>query len=66
MRASGQGRRGGRDGAMRVVDRIDAFPPGVSGEDSWYDEMLVAGDRVVVIGYSDGRGGTEINRFRGI
>lgn len=51
-------------GTMRPVDSIDAFPPGVSGEDSWYDEMLISGDRVIVVGYSYGRGGTEINRFR--
>jgi len=48
---------------MRNVDHIDAFPPGSSG-DAWYDEMLVSGDRIVVIGYSYARGGTEINRFR--
>lgn len=48
----------------RAIDRIDAYPPGVDGSESWYDELLVAGDRVVVIGYSYGRGGTEINRFR--
>jgi len=51
-------------GRMRPVDSINAFPPGVSGEDDWYDEMLLSGDRVVVVGYSYGRGGTEINRFR--
>lgn len=51
-------------GGMRAVDSIDAFPPGVDGSDDWYDEMLVHGDRVIVIGYSYGRGGTEINRFR--
>jgi hypothetical protein len=51
-------------GSMRPVDVIDAFPPGVSGEDSWYDEMLISGDRVIVVGYSYDRGGTEINRFR--
>jgi len=48
---------------MRSVDHIDAFPPGSSG-DAWYDEMLVSGDRIVVVGYSYERGGTEINRFR--
>ncbi len=46
------------------VDSIDAFPPGVSTGGDWYDEMLVSGDRVIVVGYSYGRGGTEINRFR--
>ncbi|HEY0327279.1 MAG TPA: beta-propeller domain-containing protein, partial [Allosphingosinicella sp.] len=52
------------DGAMRPIDAIDAFPPGVNARSDWYDEMLVSGDRVIVIGYSYGRGGTEVNRFR--
>lgn len=51
-------------GTMRPIDHIDAFPPGTSGEGAWYDEMLVSGDRIVVVGYSYARGGTEINRFR--
>ncbi len=51
-------------GGMRPVDSIDAYPPGVDASSDWYDEMLVAEDRVVVIGYSYGRGGTEINRFK--
>lgn len=51
-------------GAMRPIDHIDAFPPGTSGAGAWYDEMLVSGDRIVVVGYSYARGGTEINRFR--
>jgi len=51
-------------GRLRPVDMINAYPPGVDGSDDWYDEMLLTGDRVVVIGYSYERGGTEINRFR--
>ena len=51
-------------GRMRAIDSIDAFPPGAGGGSSWYDEMLVVGDRVIVIGYSYPRGGTEVNRFR--
>ena len=51
-------------GGLRPIDSIDAFPPGVSGRGDWYDEMLVSGDLIVVIGYSYARGGTEINRFR--
>jgi hypothetical protein len=51
-------------GDMRPIDTIDAFPPRTSGGGSWYDEMLIAGDRVIVIGYSYSRGGTEVNRFR--
>ncbi len=52
------------DRTLHPVDRIDVFPPGTSGRDAWYDELLVAGDRAVVVGFSQGRGGTEINRFR--
>lgn len=52
------------NGGMRPVASIDAFPPGVDGRRSWYDEMLLLGDRVVVVGYSYARGGTEVNRFR--
>jgi len=51
-------------GDVRPVDYINAFPPGVTGGGDWYDEMLISGDRVIVIGYSYARGGTEVNRFR--
>ena len=51
-------------GRMRPIDSINAYPPGVSAEGDWYDEMLLSGDRVIVVGYSYGRGGTEVNRFR--
>jgi hypothetical protein len=51
-------------GELQAVDSIDAFPPGVDPRGDWYDEMLIAGNRVIVIGYSYARGGTEINRFR--
>jgi len=50
-------------GGLRPVDSINAFPPGVSGAGDWYDEMLISGDRIVVVGFSYARGGTEINRF---
>lgn len=51
-------------GGVRPIDSIDAFPPGVNARSDWYDEMLIAGDRIIVIGYSYSRGGTEVNRFR--
>jgi hypothetical protein len=51
-------------GGMQPVDSINAYPPGVDARADWYDEMLVSGSRVIVIGYSYGRGGTEINRFQ--
>lgn len=51
--------------ALEPVDAIDAFPPGKQNPgDTWYDEMLVYGDQVVVIGYSYGDFGTEVNQFR--
>lgn len=51
-------------GGLAAIDSIDAFPPGVDARGDWYDEMLLSGDRVVTIGYSYSRGGTEISRFR--
>ncbi|MBI3675153.1 MAG: beta-propeller domain-containing protein [Proteobacteria bacterium] len=50
--------------AMNPVDSVNAYPPGVDARDDWYDEMLISGNRVIVIGYSYSRGGTEINRFQ--
>ncbi len=51
-------------GSLAPISSINAFPPGVYPQGDWYDEMLIAGNRVIVIGYSYTRGGTEINRFR--
>jgi len=51
-------------GDLRPIDSIDAYPPGAEARGDWYDEMLISGNRVIVIGYSYSRGGTEINRFR--
>lgn len=50
------------DNALRPVDMRDAFAPGSSGS-AWYDEMLVSGDTVIVIGYSYSKGGTEVGLF---
>ncbi len=51
------------DNALKPVDSVDAFAPGVNPQSDWYDEMLVSGNTVAVIGYSYGRGGTEVNLF---
>jgi len=54
-----------RNKGLKPVDTIDAFPPSDSGgRGAWYDEMLITGDLVVVIGFNYARAGTEINRFR--
>ena len=50
--------------ALSPVDMQDAFAPGSDGSDAWYDELLISGDTVVVIGYSYGKGGTELTLFR--
>jgi len=52
------------DGDLAPVDTIDAFPPKKKNPgDTWYDEMLIRGNQVIVIGYSYGAFGTELNRF---
>ncbi|WP_066528170.1 beta-propeller domain-containing protein [Erythrobacter sp. CCH5-A1] len=50
--------------ALAPAGMIDAFPPGKKDPgDTWYDEMLIHERQVIVIGYSYGSDGTEINRF---
>lgn len=53
----------GRD-TLEPTASIEAYAPGADPSDAWYDEMLVSNDTVVVIGYSYGRGGTEVGVFR--
>lgn len=43
---------------------LDAFGPDIDPRGSWYDEMVVDGDNVVVVGFSYARGGTEIGLFK--
>ena len=51
------------DGDLKPISRVDAFGPEINPSDTWYDEMLIAGNTVVVIGYSYERGGTEVGLF---
>ena len=51
------------DGGLAPVDVVDAYGPGLDPSYAWYDEMLIVGRIVVVIGYSYERGGTEIGLF---
>jgi hypothetical protein len=48
--------------ALQAVSSVDAYAPGLKGQ-AWYDEMLISGNRVVVIGYSYARKGTEVGLF---
>ena len=54
-------RIGGND--LKPVSSIDAFGPGIEPGGAWYDEMLLRGNTIVVIGYSYQRGGTEVGLF---
>jgi hypothetical protein len=45
------------------VSSINAYAPDVNPSGAWYDEMVVAGNTVAVIGYSYARGGTELGLF---
>lgn len=49
--------------ALAPVAMTDAFGPGVDPRGAWYDELLVSGGTVVVVGFSYARGGTEIGLF---
>ena len=61
--------RRGRLFAIRLADGhtvprsvVDVSPPG-SSQETWYDEMLVSDDTIVVVGYSYGAGATELGLF---
>lgn len=50
--------------SLTPVSSINAYAPDINPSGTWYDEMLISGDTIVVIGYSYQRGGTEIGLFR--
>jgi len=48
------------DGQLKPVSQADAFGGEIDPRGAWYDEMLMWGNTIAVIGYSYARGGTEI------
>ena len=48
---------------LQPVAQTEAYAPGIDPRGAWYDELLVSGNTVVVVGYSYARGGTEIGLF---
>jgi hypothetical protein len=42
---------------------VDAYASGTDPQGAWYDELLISGSTVVVVGYSYARGGTEVGLF---
>jgi hypothetical protein len=51
------------DNDLSPVSVADAFGSGIDPRGAWYDEMLISGDTIAVIGYSYQRGGTEVGLF---
>ncbi len=49
--------------ALQPAAVLDAYAPGSNPQGAWYDELLISGSTVVVVGYSYARGGTEIGLF---
>ncbi|MFO0664869.1 MAG: beta-propeller domain-containing protein [Polyangiaceae bacterium] len=45
------------------VDRVDAFGPDIDPSGTWYDELLISDRKLVVVGFSYARGGTEVGLF---
>lgn len=48
---------------LQPAAMLDAYAPGSNPRGAWYDELLISGSTVVVIGYSYARGGTEVGLF---
>jgi hypothetical protein len=48
---------------LQAVSMSNAYAPDVDPSGAWYDEMLISGNTIVVIGYSYQRGGTEVGLF---
>lgn len=48
--------------SLELVSAVDAFPPQHSAQ-TWYDELLIYENKVIVVGYSYGYGATEIGQF---
>ncbi|HEY2961321.1 MAG TPA: beta-propeller domain-containing protein [Pyrinomonadaceae bacterium] len=51
------------DDQLKPISRANAFGPDIDPRNTWYDEMLVSTDTIVVIGYGYERGGTEVGLF---
>jgi hypothetical protein len=51
------------DRELKPVSTVNAYGPDVDPGGAWYDEMLISGNTIVVIGYSYARGGTEAGLF---
>jgi hypothetical protein len=53
-----------KGGQMTPVDAADAFPPAFAANEGIHNDLFIAGDLVVAIGYRGGQGGILFSRFR--
>lgn len=53
---------GAAPGTMSFVDRINVYPDSSRG--TWYDELLIMDNRLVVVGYDYDEGASELAMFR--
>lgn len=51
----------GEDGELAPLSMASVVPDGASG--GWYDEMLIHGDTIIVVGFNYQESGTEIGLF---
>ena len=51
------------DQQLKPVSVVDSFGGEVDPGGAWYDEMLISGNTIAVIGYSYARGGSEVGLF---
>ena len=51
------------ESALTPVSVTDCYGPGINPAGAWYDEMLISGNTIAVIGYSYQGGGTEVGLF---
>jgi hypothetical protein len=47
---------------LKPISKIDAYPPGFT-MGTWYDEMLIYKNTIIVVGYSYGVSATEVGKF---
>ena len=51
------------DQQLKPVSVVDSFGGEIDPGGAWYDEMLISGNTIAVIGYSYARGGSEVGLF---
>lgn len=52
-----------RDHELRPVSVVDAFAPGMDSDSTWYGDLLVSHDKIVVLGFNSKYGTSELSTF---